>query len=304
MLGRMTPRAAWAVVKQAGRDYVEDKAPRLAAALAYYALFALAPLLLICIAVAGLAVGPERAQEAVAGQAEGLLGAEGGAFIAGMVERAADGKAGWLGALVGTIALVFGAGGVFVQLQDALNTVWEVKPRPGMPLMRRIRHRLSAYAIVMAVAFLLLVSLALSAVLAALSRWKDRLPGSDAVWFVVDLAVSLGVLTLLFALMFWRVPDAKVAWRDVWVGAAATALLFVLGKFALGAYLGRPQAMSAFGPASALVVVVAWVYYCAQIVLLGAEFTQAYARREGSGIRPDEDAVAVTDEARAQQGLA
>lgn len=299
----MSPRAVWALVKQAFSDYLEDKAPRLAAALAYYALFALAPLLLVCIAVAGLAVGADRAQEAIAGQASGLLGQQGGEFVTSMVERAGEGKAGVLGAVFGTVALLFGAGGVFVQLQDALNTVWEVRARPGLSLLQRIRHRLSAYAIVMAVAFLLLVSLAVSAALAWLARWNDSLPGSDAIWFVVDAAMSLGILTLLFALMFKHVPDAKVRWNDVWIGASVTALLFVAGKYALGAYLGRPQATATFGAASALVVVAVWVYYCAQIVLLGAEFTQAYAFREGGGIRPDDDAVAVTPEARAQQGL-
>lgn len=299
----MSPRALLALVKQAGRDYLEDKAPRLAAALAYYALFALAPLLLVIIAVAGLVFGTDDVKEAIAGQASGMMGEAGGEFITSMVDNAAQGKAGVVGAIFGTLALIFGAGGVFVQLQDSLNTVWEVKPKPGLPLMRRIRNRLSAYAIVMAVAFLLLISLALSAALASLSRWNDSLPGHDTIWMVVDLAVSLAVVTGLFALMFKHLPDAKVAWRDVWIGSAATAALFVVGKFALGFYLGRPQATATFGTASALVVVVIWVYYCAQIVLLGAEFTQAYAYREGSGIRPDDDAIAVTPEARAQQGM-
>lgn len=299
----MTPRAVGQLVKQAFADYLEDKAPRLAAALAYYALFALAPLLLICIAVAGLVVGTDTARDAIAAQAQGLLGAQGGAFVASMVERAGQGKAGVLGAVFGTVALVFGAGGVFVQLQDALNTVWEVKPRPGLSWLQRIRHRLNAYAVVMAVAFLLLVSLAVSAALAWMSHWNDGLPGSDAIWFVADTAVSLAFLTLLFALMFKHVPDARIRWRDVWIGSAITSALFVAGKHLLGAYLGRPQATATFGAASALVVVAVWVYYCAQIVLLGAEFTQAYAYREGGGIRPDEDAVPATAEARAQQGL-
>lgn len=299
----MPLRTAWALVKQVVRDYFEDRAPRLAAALAYYALFALAPLLLISIAVAGLVVGAEDARDAIAAQARGMLGAEGGEFVTGMVERASEGRAGVLGAAFGTVALLFGAGGVFVQLQDSLNTVWEVKPRPGLSLLQRVRKRLSAYAIVMAVAFLLLVSLGVSAALARLATWNDGLPGHDAIWFVIDAAVSLAILTFLFALMFKRVPDAKVAWRDVWVGAAITATLFVAGKFALGAYLGRPQATATFGAASALVVVAIWVYYCAQIVLLGAEFTQAYARTRGRGIRPDKDAVAVTKDARAQQGM-
>lgn len=299
----MTPRAAWNLARQALSDYMEDKAPRLAAALAYYSLMALAPLLLVCIAVAGLAVGFADAREAVAGQARSLLGEQGGGFIEGMMERAGGGRTGSLGAAVATVALLAGAGGVLVQLQDALNTVWEVKPKPRLPLLRRMRNRLSVYGVVMAVAFMLVVSLAVSAALASLAHWNDALPGHDALWFVVDTAVSLGVLTVLFALLFQHVPDARIAWKDVWVGAAVTAALFVAGKAVLGLYLGRPESTATFGSAGALVVVAVWVYYCAQIVLLGAEFTQAYAFREGSGIRPDEDAVAVTPEARAQQGL-
>ncbi len=300
----MTPRAAWKLVKQALSDYFEDKAPRLAAALAYYALMALAPLLLVCIAVAGLVVGFADAREAIAGQATSLLGQQGGDFVEGMMERAGSGRTGVVAAAVATVALLAGAGGVLVQLQDALNTVWEVKPKRRLPLLRRIRNRLSVYGVVMGVAFMLLVSLAVSAALASLSRWNDSLPGHDALWFVVDTLVSLGVLTVLFALLFQHVPDADIAWKDVWVGAGVTAVLFAVGKAVLGLYLGRPESTATFGSAGALIVVAVWVYYCSQIVLIGAEFTQAYATREGSGIRPDEDAVPVTAESRAQQGLA
>jgi membrane protein len=296
-------RSAWALLKQTGRDYLEDKVPRLAAALAYYALFALAPLLLILIAVGGLAFGADRVQEAITDQAGGLLGEDGARFIDSMVENAGSGKGGKLAAAFGTAALLFGAGGVFVQLQDALNTVWEVKPKPGLPILGRIRNRLSTYAFVMAAAFLLLVSLAVSAAISSLSRWNDALRGPDALWLVVDGLVSTGVLTLVFAVLFKALPDAKVKWRDVWIGAAATAALFAVGKVLLGLYLGRPAATATFGAASALVLVILWVYYCAQLVLLGAEFTQAYAHWRGRAIQPDEDAVPVTGEARAQQGL-
>lgn len=292
------------LLKQTGKDYLEDKAPRLAAALSYYALFALAPLLLILIAVAALAFGEDAARGAITGQARLLLGDQGGDFLDSLLDNAGTSKGTKLAAAFGTVALLFGAGGVFVQLQDALNTVWEVKPRPGLPLWVRVRNRLSTYALVMALAFLLLVSLAASAAIASLSRWNDSLAGPDWLWFLADAAFSLAVLTCLFAVLFKALPDAKVKWREVWVGAAVTAALFSVGKVLLGLYLGRPSATAAFGSASALVLVVLWVYYCAQLVLLGAEFTQAYARWEGDAIEPAEDAVAVSEEARAQQGLA
>lgn len=299
-MGRL--RSAWDLIRQTGKDYMEDKAARLAAALAFYALFALAPLLLVVIAVSGLAFGVDDVREAMAGEATSLLGAEGGELVTSMVDRAGEGRAGALGAALGTLALLFGATGVFVQLQDALNTVWEVKPRPDLSVLERIQRRLSTVALVMAVAFLLLVSLAASAVVASLSRWNDSLPGGDVLWAAADVVVSMALLSVLFGLMFKAVPDAKVGWREVWVGALVTAGLFSLGKSALGHYLGRPETTATFGGAGAMVVVVLWVYYCAQLTLLGAEFTQAYAHRHG-GIQPDEDAVAVTEDARAQQGL-
>lgn len=295
-------RSAWELARQAGKDYMEDKGARLAAALAYYALFAIAPLLLVLIAVAGLVWGAEDVERALTGQASALVGAEGGEFIASMVERTGEGRSGLAGAALGTVILLFGATGVFVQLQDALNTVWEVKPRPDLSVWERIQRRVGTFGIVMAVAFLLLVSLAASAAVASLSRWNDALPGSDLLWGAMDAALSVAVLTLLFGLMFKAVPDAEVGWRGVAVGAFVTALLFSAGKLALGHYLGRPGAMDTFGAAGALIVVIVWVYYCAQLTLLGAEFTQAYARRHG-GIHPDEDAVAVAEESRLQQGL-
>ncbi|MEA3137556.1 MAG: rane protein [Thermoplasmata archaeon] len=300
-MGRL--RSVGSLLKQTGQDYLEDKVPRLAAALAYYALFALAPLLLILIAVAGLVFGADTVRDSISGQAASVLGADSAEFIDSMVANAGSGKGGTTAAVFGTIALIFGAGGVFVQLQDALNTVWEVKPKPGLPIVERIRNRLTTYAFVMAVAFLLLVSLAVSAALSSLSKWNDALNGPDWVWLVVDWVVSLGVLALVFAVMFKALPDAKVKWRDVWVGAFATAALFSVGKVLLGLYLGRPAAAATFGAASALVLVILWVYYCAQLVLLGAEFTQSYAHWRGRAIQPDEDAVPVTQEARAQQGM-
>ena len=292
------------LLKQTGQDYVEDKVPRLAAALAYYALFALAPLMLVLIAVAGLVFGAETVRDSMSAQAGSLFGTEGGEFIDSMVENAGTGRGGTAAAVFGTLALIFGAGGVFVQLQDALNTVWEVKPKPGLPILERIKNRVTTYAFVMAVAFMLLVSLAVSAALSALSKWNDALDGPPAVWLIVDWVVSLGVLTLVFAVLFKALPDAKVKWRDVWVGALVTAVLFSIGKVLLGLYLGRPSAAATFGAASALVLVIVWVYYCAQLVLLGAEFTQAYAHWRGRAIQPDEDAVPVTQEARAKEGMA
>jgi membrane protein len=301
----MNAQAIWGLLKETFTDWNEDKAPRLAAALSYYALFAIAPLLVIVIAIAGLFFGEEAARGQIVGQVQGLVGEQSAQTIQEMVANAGSNRStGILATVVGIVTLVFGALGVFGQLQDALNTIWEVQPKPGKSWLEVIKDRLAPFTMVLGIAFLLLVSLVISAALAALGKFFGGIfPEFALVGQIINFVVSFGVITLLFAMMFKFLPDAKIAWSDVWVGAAATALLFTIGRLLIGIYLGRSSTASAYGAAGSLVIVLIWVYYSAQILFLGAEFTQVYAKTYGSKIQPAEDAMPITEETRAQQGI-
>jgi membrane protein len=268
--------------KQTFSEFGSDKVPRLGAALAYYTIFSIAPLLLIAIAIAGLVFGREAAGGQIYGQLRGVLGPESAEMIQKMVEAAAKPKAGSIATIVGVVTLLLGASGVIGQLKDALNTIWDVKP-PATGFMGRLKNYLMNGAMVLGIGFLLLVSLVLDSAIAAFGKFAgDHLPGGEGVWQILQLVISLGVITVLFAAIFRFLPDLKIEWHDVWFGAAFTSFLFVIGKFALGLYLGKSAVGSSYGAAGSLVVVLLWVYYAAQIVLFGAEFTQVYARTHGS----------------------
>jgi membrane protein len=285
-------------------DWQEDKASRLAAALAYYTVFSLAPLLVIVIAIAGLVFGPEAARDQIDNQLQSLLGRDGAEAAQTMIASANKPTTGIIASIINIAILLFGASGVFAQLQDALNTVWEVAPKPGQGIISVIRSRFLSFSMVLGIGFLLLVSLVLSAGLAAVGAYLSHLlPGLDFLWQIVNFVISFGVITLLFAMIYKILPDAKIAWGDVWIGAAITALLFTIGKFLIGLYLGNASVGSAYGAAGSLVVLLIWVYYSAQILFFGAEFTQVYATKYGSRIVPAKNAVAVTEEAQAQQGM-
>jgi len=268
--------------KQTFSEFASDKVPRLGAALAYYTIFSIAPLLLITIAIAGLVFGREAAGGQIYAQLRGVLGPESAEMIQKMVEAAAKPKAGSIATIVGVITLLLGASGVIGQLKDALNTIWDVKP-PATGFMGRLKNYLMNGAMVLGIGFLLLVSLILDSTIAAFGKFAgEHLPGGEGVWQILELVVSFGVITVLFAAIFRFLPDLKLEWRDVWFGAAFTSFLFVIGKFALGLYLGKSAVGSSYGAAGSLVVVLLWVYYASQIVLFGAEFTQVYARTHGS----------------------
>lgn len=293
----------WEVVKDAGKQWLADKAPRLGAALAYYTIFSIAPLLVIAIAVAGFVLGKEAAQGQITGQIEHLVGKQGGEAVQSMIESASKPGKGVVGTVLGIVMLLFGAAGLFGQLQDALNTIWEVKPKEGRGIWGIVRDRFLSLSMVLGVAFLLLVSLLVSSVLSAVvGLMGDTEAG--VIGQVVTIALDLVVITVLFALIFKYLPDAKIAWRDVWFGAAATAALFTLGKFLIGLYLGQAGVGSAYGAAGSLAVLLVWLYYASQIFLFGAELTKAYANRLGSRIKPKEHAEHVTETDRANQGLA
>jgi membrane protein len=292
----------WAVLKEAASQWVKDKAPRLGAALAYYTIFSIAPLLVITIGIAGLVFGTEAAHGQITAQVEHLVGRQGGEAVQAMVTSASQPGKGTIGTVLGIAMLLFGAAGLFGQLQDALNTVWEVQPKSGRGVWGFIQDRFLSFSMVLGVAFLLLVSLIVSSVLAAIgSLLGDSQAG--IVGQAVTLVLDLVVLTALFALIYRFLPDAKIAWRDVWLGAALTAILFTLGKFLIGFYLGRAGVGSAYGAAGSLAVLLVWLYYASQIFLFGAELTKAYANQVGSRIKPKEHAETVTAEARAHQGL-
>ncbi len=300
----MDMKGYWGLLKEAGREWLEDKAPRLGAALAYYTALSIAPLLVIAIFIAGMVFGKEAAQGYLLDQIRGLVGAQGGQAIETMLAHANQPRTGSVAVAFGVITLLAGAAGVVGQLQDALDTIWEVAPKPGRGVIGFIKDRFLSLAMVLGFGFLLLVSLILSTVLTALGTFFIGLmPAAAPAMEAVNFVISLGVTALLFAMIFKLVPDAKIAWGDVWIGAALTALLFTLGKFLLGLYLGRSGITSTYGAAGSLVALLVWVYYSAQIAFYGAEFTKAYANRFGSRIVPTEDAVPLTEEARAQQGM-
>lgn len=293
-----------ALLKGTGEDWLEDKAARLAAALAYYTVLSLAPLLIVAVSVAGLIFGEEAARGQIAAQIQGLVGPEAGEAIQSILASAKKPSSGIIGTIVGAGVLLFGASGVFGELQDSLNTIWEVQPKPGRGVWGLIRDRLFSFTMVLGVAFLLLVSLVISAGLAAAGDLlSSRLPGGETLWHVLNFVIGVAVITGLFALIYKVVPDVKIRFGDVLVGALVTALLFTVGRLLIGLYIGKSSVGSPFGAAGSLVVIVVWVYYSANILFLGAEFTQVYATRFGSRIRPADNAIPVTEEARAQQGL-
>lgn len=283
------------LLKDTVAEWQEDKVSLWAAALAYYTIFSIAPLLIIAISIAGAVFGEEAARGEIVGQIRGLVGQQGAEAIQTMIENAnRPSSGGFIATLLGIGTLLFGASGVFTQLQDALNAIWEVKPKPGQGIKGVVKSRFLSFAMVLVIGFLLLVSLVMTAALSALSNFFSHLlPGADGLWHVVNLGIAFGVITLLFAMIYKFLPDAKIPWSDLWVGAAATAFLFTIGKFLIGLYLGHSSIGSTYGAAGSLVVVLVWIFYSAQIILFGAEFTQVYAKTHGSRIVPTKSAVLV-----------
>ncbi len=281
-------------------EWNKDHAPRLGAALAYYTVFSLGPLLLIIIAILGLIFGTSAAQNQIMSQIQGLVGTEGARFIQDAITSAAKPRTSIIATVIGIATLLLGAIGVFGALQDALNAIWHVTPKPNRGIRGMIKDRLLSFSMVLVVGFLLLVSLVVSAALAALFTYFGNLvPMSAQVAEGVNFFVSFGVITVLFAMIFKYLPDAVIPWSNVWIGAALTSLLFVIGKFILGFYLGSTSIGSSYGAAGSLVIVLVWIYYSAQILFFGAEFTKAFAQRYGEGIVPAQNAELVTEEVHA-----
>lgn len=280
-------KEAWELLKQTASEWSSDRAPTLGAAMAFYSILSLAPLLVIAIAVAGAFFGEEAARGQIVREIGGLVGTQGAEAVEEMLAHSRKPEAGILATVLGVATLLIGAGGVFGQLQDALNVIWDVERKPGRGIKGFLLDRFISFAMVLGTGFLLLVSLVISAVLAAMGAYMTGLaPGLAGVLVVVNAVVSFALIMVLFAMIFKLIPDAVIAWKDVWIGAAITTTLFLLGKFLLGLYLGRASVGSPYGAAGSLVVLVVWVYYSAQIVFFGAEFTQVYAGRRGRAIVP------------------
>lgn len=291
----------WNVTKETFSAYLDHKAPRLGAALAYYTIFSLAPLLILVVAIAGAVFGQDAVRGQLVGELRGLIGDEGGALIESVLANARMPSSNLVASIVGLLTLLFGASGVFGELQDAVNTIWEVKPKPGRGIKGIIRDRFLSFAMILGTGFLLLVTLVISAGLSALGHLLAH--GDQATvffWHVINMFVSFAVVAGLFALIFKGLPDVKLAWRDVWLGAIVTALLFTFGKLAIGLYLGQSTSASVYGASAALAIVLLWAYFSAQILLMGVEFTRAYKYAREGHVEPAENAVSVTAESPPQ----
>ena len=284
------------LLKQTFSEWLDDKVPQLGAALAYYTVFSLAPLVLLLLAIVGFVFrnDPAGAWQKVTEQMSYFLDKSAIDVVQGIAQKASQPNKGVLATSIGILLALFGASGVFGQLQDALNTIWGVKTKPGVGIMGFIRSRFLSFAMVAGVCFLLLVSLVFESVLKSFSRYVQAMfPGGIVIALVVYSIFDLAVVVLLFASIFKFLPDVKIQWRDVWIGAVMTAIFFAIGKWALGLYLGSGTAASAYGAASSLITLLLWIYYSSQILLFGAEFTQVYAARAGRAFVPDKYAVRV-----------
>jgi len=301
----MHPRHLLSLFKDAASDWVDDGAMRLSSSLAYYAIFSLAPLLVIVISMAGLVFGEDAARGQLSQEIASLAGKGAGEAIQAAVQSSAARKTtGMLATCVSTALLLFGASTVFAELKDALNMIWGVVVKPGRPFFRLVHDRFFSFSIVLAMGFLLLVSLIISVLLAVLGFYiSDRFRLPAAAWRTWDFVISFTVVSTLFAMIFKLLPNVQLRWRDVWLGAIATSLLFTLGKFVIGYYLVTSSVASSFGAAGSVVIVLAWIYYSACILFFGAEITKGYARKFGRGIVPNSRAVLIDDLLRARLGL-
>jgi membrane protein len=283
----------WRVLRRTGAQWWEHESYRLAASLALFTLLSIAPLLVIAVAVAGMVFGDDAARGQISSELSAVVGPHAGEAIQSLVANARTPSAGLQNSVIGLAVLLFGASGVFGELQSTLNFIWDVKPKPGRGVRGLIRDRFWSFTMVMVVAFLLLVSLVISAALATIAEHLRGVIPLPALWQVINLAAALAVTSLIFTLIFKTVPDVAIAWRDVWVGGVATGLAFGAGKTLLAWYIGRSATVSPFGAAGSLVALVLWVYYSAQILFFGAEFTQVYAMHRGARLEPTSNATRI-----------
>lgn len=281
-------KSGWSFLKAIIDKWTDDKAPKLGAAVSFYTIFSLSPILLITIAVVGFIFGKEAARGEIVEQIGGLVGNEGAQIVQTAIQNAGDTTSGIIATIISVIILIVASTGVFIELQDSLNIIWKIKPKPSRGFFRSlIMDRLISFAMVLGMGFVMLVSLVISALLSALNKFIGSyfsIP-IDLLEFL-NILFSFVVIFLLFSMIFKFLPDIILAWRDVWAGALVTSLLFVLGKYLIGIYLGSSSYTSTYGAAGSLVIFLMWIYYSAQILFLGAEFTYIYAVKYGSGYKP------------------
>lgn len=276
-------RSWLSLIRSTFQEYFANGVPRLGAALAFYTIFSLPALLIVVIAVAGLAFGVEAAQTQIVAEIEGFIGHDSAVALQAIIESARKPEAGVIATIVGLITLLVGATGVFGEIEDALNIVWNVPKTKGFNLLALIKSRFLSFSLILGTGFLLLVSLVISAGLAAIGKYSSQLfPGMEIMLQVANALISLAVITVLFAMIYKLLPKVKVAWKDVWMGAFLATVLFSLGKSLIALYIGKSDIASTYGAAGSLVVILIWVYFSAQVFLLGAEYTQVYSHRRGS----------------------
>ena len=283
-------KLVWAALKDAFKGFSDDKVTKLSASLAYYTVFSLAPLLIVIIAICGFFLGREAIQGSLDTQIQTFIGTDAAKQIQDMIKNASLSGKGTVATIIGVITLLIGATSVFGEIQDSINSIWGLKPRPKIGIMKLIKTRLLSFGMIGSLGFLLLVSLAVTAVIEGLGeKIKGMVPGiGEVLFYIINLILTLGITTLLFGGIFKVLPDAKIKWKDIWPGAIATSLLFVIGRFVISFYIGKSEVGSTYGAAGSLVVLLVWIYYSAIILYFGAEFTKAYAVKKGAQIIPNE----------------
>ncbi len=292
----MNAKTLWRIMRNAADGWWNDNIPHFGAAISYYTMFALAPILVVAIAIAGFAFGADAVRGEIVGQIEGLVGHSGAVAVQSMLKGASNRSSGILATVIGLVTLFLGATGLFLELQTALNAIWRVKPKTDAGLRGMVRQRAVSFGLVIGVGFLLLVSLVVSAALSALDKYVgDIFPGYVVLGQALNVIVSLAVITVLFAMIYRTLPDVRLEWRDVWTGSLVTAALFTIGKSLIGLYLGRSTTASSYGAAGSVVVLLLWINYSSQIVLLGAEFTRAWVHESGGRPQPQPFAAECPD---------
>lgn len=288
----------WESIKESFSGFSNHKVPKLSASLAYYTVFSLGPLLIVIIFLASIFLGREAVEGSIYTQIAGFVGADAAKQIEQIIKNASISGKGGLAATIGIVTLIIGATTIFGEIQDSINGIWGLKAKPKLGIMKLLLTRLLSFGMVAALGFLLLVSLAVTALVEGLgNRLKAAFPDVAVIFFyIINLVLTLGIVTILFAIIFKVLPDAKIKWRNVWAGAIATAILFMIGKFAISFYIGKSNVGSTYGAAGSLVILLVWIYYSSMILYFGAVFTKVYALKQGVEIEPNDYAVTVHEE--------